>query len=179
MKRLLCVLMLAAACRLFSAPLPALDLTVSKYFGTTSRGNIMIDRTVPYAGAHLGGVHVDTSKTTPRFYVWDTLNTRVLGFNGFKASNLTNNFPGADIVIGQPALYDANAANGDSTSYTQPTAATLALVQYPWVNSTAETPTSGMMATDTNGNFYIVDKCNNRVLKYNDPFTTDQIADNV
>jgi len=179
MKRLLCVLLFAAACRLVAAPLPALDLTVSKYLGTTSRGNIMIDRTVPYAGAHLGGVHVDTSKTTPRFYVWDTLNNRVLGFNGFKASNLTNNFPGADIVLGQPALYDANAANGDSTSYTQPTAATLALVQYPWVNSTAETPTSGMMATDTNGNFYIVDKCNNRVLKYNDPFTTDQSADDV
>ncbi|MCX7004005.1 MAG: NHL repeat-containing protein, partial [bacterium] len=35
------------------------------------------------------------------------------------------------------------------------------------------------MATDAAGNFYLVDLCNNRVLRYDDPFETDQIADQV
>ncbi|MCX7002475.1 MAG: hypothetical protein NTV22_04280 [bacterium] len=161
-------------------PLPALDLSINKSFGTTRREEVMLNRIVPYAGAHLGGVHVDTSKTPNRFYVFDSLNNRVLGYNGFKEVTLPNGpFPPADIVIGQPALWDAGAANGDCTRVMQPTAATLALVPYPWINSTAECPSGGTMATDTNGNFYIVDKCNNRVLKYNDPFATDQIADEI
>ncbi|MCX7003213.1 MAG: hypothetical protein NTV22_08070 [bacterium] len=163
-----------------ATPLPALDLAISKYLGTTRQEEIMLNRIVPYAGAHIGGVHVDTRTNPPRIYLFDSANNRILGFNGWKPVTLPNGpYPAADIVIGQPGLWDAGSANGNSTQYLPPTAATLALMSFPFVSSTSESPRSSMMATDAAGNFYLVDLCNNRVLKYNDPFATDQIADQV
>lgn len=163
-----------------ATPLPALDLAISKYLGTTRQEEIMLNRIVPYAGAHIGGVHVDTSHTPPRLYLFDSANNRILGYRKWSPAVLPNGpFPHADIVIGQPALWDAGTANGDNTRFLPPRANTLALLPFPYVSSTAEAPRSGMMATDAAGNFYVVDLCNNRVLKYIDPFDTDQIADDV
>jgi len=170
----------AASAAFAATPLPALDLAISKYLGTTRQEEIMLNRIVPYAGAHIGGVHVDTSKNPPRIYLFDAANNRILGFNGWKPATLPNGpYPCADIVIGQPGMWDVGSANGNSTQFLPPTAATLALMSYPFVSSTSESPRSGMMATDAAGNFYLVDLCNNRVLKYSDPFATDQIADEV
>ncbi len=172
--------MLTLSAAFAATPLPAMDLAISKFLGTTRQEEIMLNRIVPYAGAHVGGVHVDTSKNPPRIYLFDSANNRILGFNGWQPVTLPNGpYPSADIVIGQPALWDTGTANGDSTHFLPPSAATLALLPFPYVSSTSEAPRSGMMATDTNGNFYVVDLCNNRVLKYNDPFETDQIADDV
>ncbi len=186
MKRthLLTVVFIGVVCTVaipFAAtPLPALDLAICKYLGTTRQEEIMLNRIVPYAGAHVGGVHVDTSHIPARVYLFDSANDRILGFNGWKPVTLPNGpYPHADIVIGQPSTWDAGSANGNSTQFLPPTAATLALMSYPFVSSTSESPRSGMMATDAAGNFYLVDLCNNRVLKYNDPFATDQIADQV
>ncbi len=171
---------LAASAAFAATPLPALDLAISKYLGTTRQEEIMVNRIVPYAGAHIGGVHVDTSKNPPRIYLFDSANNRILGFNGWKPVTLPNGpYPHADIVIGQPAMWDAGSVNGNSTKFLPPTAATLALMSYPFVSSVSESPRSSMMATDAAGNFYLLDLCNNRVLKYNDPFETDQIADQV
>ncbi len=163
-----------------ATPLPAMDLAISKYLGTTRQEEIMCNRIVPYAGAHIGGVHVDTSKNPPRIYMFDSANNRILGFKGWQPATLPNGpYAWADIVIGQPAMWDAGAANGNNLQFLPPSAATLALLPFPYVSSTSEAPRSGMMATDAAGNFYLVDLCNNRVLKYNDPFETDQIADQV
>jgi hypothetical protein len=63
--------------------------------------------------------------------------------------------------------------------FLNPSSNTLAFLPFPYVNSTAEAPRSGMMATDTNGNLYVADLNNNRVLKFNDPFATDGLADDV
>ncbi len=140
----------------------------------------MMNRIVPYAGTHIGGVHVDTSKNPARIYLFDSANNRILGFNGWQPATLPNGpYPSADIVIGQPGMWDVGAANGNSTQFLPPTAATLALLPFPFVVSTGESPSSSMMATDAAGNFYLVDLCNNRVLKYIDPFETDQVADHV
>ena len=160
--------------------LPPLDVTVHKLLGTTRQEEIMLNRIVPYAGAHLGGVHIDTSTTPNRFYIMDSANNRVLGYNGFKAATLPDGpFPEPDIVIGQPAIWDSGTANGDNIHFLPANSNTLAILPFPYVSSTMEAPRSGMMATDSNGNFYLVDLCNNRILKFIDPFTTDQIADDV
>jgi len=176
----LSVFAFAAGTAFAATPLPALDLAISKYLGTPRQEEITCNRIVPYAGVHIGGVHVDTSKNPPRIYLFDSANNRVLGFKGWKPATLPNGpYPWADIVIGQPGLWDAGTANGNSTQFLPPSAATLALMSFPFVSSTGESPRSGMMATDAAGNFYLVDLCNNRVLKYIDPFATDQIADQV
>ncbi|MCX7846460.1 MAG: hypothetical protein N2595_00280 [bacterium] len=174
------VLLLVAAPLLAAPPLPALELTIIKLLGTTRQEEIMLNRIVPYAGAHIGGVHVDTSRTPARLYLFDSANNRILGFRKWSPATLPDGpFAHADIVIGQPAIWDAGAANGDSTRFLPPRADTLALLPFPFVSSTAEAPRSNMMATDPAGNFYLVDLCNNRVLKFIDPFETDQIADDV
>ena len=161
-------------------PLPAMDLAISKYLGTTRQEEIILNRIVPYAGAHVGGVHVDTRTNPPRIYLFDSANNRILGFKGWQPAILPNGpYPCADIVIGQPGMWDAGSANGNSTQFLPPTAATLALMSFPFVSSSGESPRSGMMATDAAGNFYLVDLCNNRVLMYHDPFETDQLADQV
>jgi sugar lactone lactonase YvrE len=157
-----------------------MDCAVIKYLGTSGPNEVMLNRIVANAGAQMGGVHVDTSHTPNRFYVFDSANSRILGFYGFRPANPDGTFPPADIVIGQPNGWDHGAANGCNTrANVPPTDRTLALLPFPNVSSTAESPRSGMMATDSQGNLYVTDECNNRVLKFNDPFATDCIADDV
>lgn len=162
------------------AALPAMDCDVTKYLGTSGPNEVMLNRIVAYAGAQMGGVHVDTSHTPNRFYVFDSANSRILGFYGFRPANPDGTFPPADIVIGQPNGWDHGAANSCNTRLNvPPTDRTLALLPFPNVSSTAESPRSGMMSTDSQGNLYVTDDSNNRVLKFNDPFATDFIADDV
>jgi sugar lactone lactonase YvrE len=152
---------------------------VARWLGTSRPEEIMLNRIVPWAGAHLGGVHIDTRQEPNRFYVLDSANNRILGFYGFKRGASDSVFLPADIVIGQPSMWDHGAANGDNTRFLNPSSNTLAFLPFPFVNSTAEAPRSGMMATDRDGNLYVTDLNNNRVLKFNDPFATDGIADDV
>lgn len=175
-----CSYVLLGVISAFSSALPARDMHCVKMYGGTGSDQVFLNRVVPYAGAHLGGVHVDTSTTPNRIYVFDAANNRILGFSQFKPATLPDgSFPGADIVIGQPALWDSGAANHDNTRFLPPSRDTLALLPFPYVASTMEAPRSGMMATDKDGNFYVVDLCNNRVLKYIDPFANDSRADEV
>ena len=159
--------------------LPALPLVVTRLLGATSEREIFMNRTVPWAGVQLGGVHVDRSKTPNRFYVVDSCNNRILGFYGYREPRADGTFPRADLVIGQPTLWDHGSANGDSSQYAQPTDRTLALIPYPYQISTAEGGRSCFPTTDAQGNLYVPDLNNNRILKFNDPFATDAIADDV
>ena len=139
--------------------LPAMDCAVVKYLGTSGPNEVMLNRIVAYAGAQMGGVHVDTSHTPNRFYVFDSANSRILGFYGFRPANPDGTFPPADLVIGQPNGWDHGAANGCNTrANVPPTDRTLALLPFPNVSSTAESPRSGMMATDSQGNLYVTDE---------------------
>jgi len=155
-------------------PLERIPLKVEKILGQPNERETMLNRIAPNRGFYIGGVHVDTSCNPNRIYILDTGNNRILGFEGYKGPKQH-----ADIVIGQELPRARGTANTDNTKYMPARANTLALLPYPNVINPKGSPRAGCMATDEYGNLYIVDLCNNRILKYNDPFTTDTVADEV
>src|SRR6476659_9675119 len=96
-----------------AAVLPALDVAVTRLLGTSRSEEIMLNRIVPWAGAHLGGIHVDTARVPNRFYTFDSANNRILGFYGWKESATPGEFLPADLILGQPSGWDHGTANGD------------------------------------------------------------------
>ena len=137
-----------------------------------------------------------------RVYVLDAGNSRVLGFsnlgtcmaganqgNGCTSNSdcpssfcqIPDNRP-ADIVLGQ-SNFNSSACNGDSgfQNYpNEPQAGPNTLCgMKPSSVSTAEAGTMATMSTDNQGNFYITDSYNHRVLRYDNPFVDDGIADYV
>jgi sugar lactone lactonase YvrE len=103
-------------------------------------------------------VAVDRSIVPNRLYVADSSNHRVLGWRSIAA--LKNGSP-ADLVIGQADFLSWSSQCNNP-------AVTGATLCFP----------SGV-AVDGSGNLYVVDQGNNRVLEYNDPFTTDTQPDMV
>jgi uncharacterized protein (TIGR03437 family) len=107
------------------------------------------------------GLAVDSTGDTPHLYVSDPYNHRVLGFKDIRTLK-----PGspADIVIGQPDFATAicNYPSGDQT---QPTQSNLCR------------PTG--IIVDPQGNLYVADSLNHRVLRFPTPFshTGNQVAD--
>ena len=99
-----------------------------------------------------GGVQVDVNGATPYLYVADTYNNRVLGFRDVRRVR-----PGdkADLVIGQPD-FQHNVIN--------------------WPNNDADRPTNQSLfapsglAVDLDGNLYVADTGNGRVLRFPKPF---------
>jgi hypothetical protein len=76
---LVCLGLNVAADRLVAATnLPPLDMAVARLLGTSRQEEIMLNRIVPWAGAHLGGVHIDTNRVPNRFYILDSANNRIL-----------------------------------------------------------------------------------------------------
>ena len=102
--------------------------------------------------ANGGGVIVDSSSNPPRLYVADTYNNRILGYRD--ARQVRPNDP-ADIVIGQNdfvrTLVNAPFNNADT-----------------WTDSGLFRPTG--LAVDTNGDLYVADTGNARVLRFPSPF---------
>jgi uncharacterized protein (TIGR03437 family) len=94
-------------------------------------------------------IALDTSVSPPALYVSDTGNNRVLGFHN--AASFSNGQP-ADIAIGQPDLKTTLPA-GPGTSRT----------------TGLSGPTG--IAVDRQGNLYVVDTDNNRILRFPKPFS--------
>ncbi|MCA9308583.1 hypothetical protein KC980_03650 [candidate division WWE3 bacterium] len=91
-----------------------------------------------------------------------------------------NPYKYADIIIGQPSGYDHGSCNLDNTIYAMPSASTLCSNSGHFTITKAEGPTSTTMDVDLQGNLYVADFFNNRILRYNNPFTTgDSVADYV
>ena len=108
------------------------------------------------------GIAIDSSGSTPHLYVSDPNNHRVLGFKDIR--NLQSSAK-ADIVIGQPDLATAlcNFPTGDSA---QPTSSSLCFPKG--------------LTVDSQGNLYVADSFNGRVLRFPAPFarpTGQQTAD--
>lgn len=99
------------------------------------------------------GMAVDFSSAVPHLYVSDPYNNRVLGFY-----DLRNIQPGqyADIVIGQPDFLNSISDYPDNL----PTSNNLSI------------PTG--LAVDSNGNLYVADTGNARVLRFPAPFANFQ-----
>lgn len=99
-----------------------------------------------------GGIAIDNRSTPPRLYIADTYNNRILGYRD--ARRVRPNDP-ADIVIGQSDL-------------------TRVLINAPQNN--VEVPTdSGLfrptgLIVDTNGDLFVADSGNARVLRFPSPF---------
>jgi hypothetical protein len=131
------------------------------------------------------GVVVDrTDPARNRMYIYDAGNNRILGLDlNTCRSSLTDPLGcTADIVIGQPDM-STSACNGDSGFQNYPvrapaSASSLCGLQESQL-SISEGGSGASMVVDGSGSLYVTDFWNNRVLKYNDPFGTDSVADDV
>jgi len=175
-----------------------LILTEPVVFGQPAITENVPNQVVGNRTFHPGGVLIDRGTSPNRVYVWDSGNSRILAFSSLGTCRsgssggrpCTNNTdcPGsecainsrkeADLIIGQPDAHHASC-NGDNTRVRPASAETLCSQIHPFSISLMESPEPNSMAVDNNHNLYVFDKFNNRVLKFNNPFTTDTIADRV
>ena len=100
------------------------------------------------------GIAVDTSSSPPHLYVADTANNRVLGWKN-ATSALLNNGQAPDLVVGQPNFYTTIAGTN-----------AILLASNTWGGLNGPTG----LAVDPQGNLYVADAGNNRVLRYPTPF---------
>lgn len=143
------------------------DIIGQRAFNQTSYNTVNDSR-----GMHLGGVHVHKyGPGTLALYVYDTGNNRILAFLN---PDWTSPDERPDKVFGQNDSFFTGACNGDNNNYdVTPTARTLCLNRGAHAVSQEEEPRFSSMDTDQNGNLFIVDQYNNRLLMFLDPFGTD------
>ena len=158
------------------------DLWADVIIGKPDFSQISQKSVVPFKVSNPGGVVVDRSVDPGRAYVWDSGNSRILGID--LAACYEGASPcSADLIIGQPSPYDHSACNGDSGLQGYPVRAlagpdtlcgTVDHSLSPW-----EVHTHVTMAVDSRGDLYVPDPFNHRVLKYENPFENDSVADAV
>jgi sugar lactone lactonase YvrE len=110
------------------------------------------------------GVAIDASRSPNGIWILDTNNNRVLGWRDVTA---LRNGARADIVLGQPDAF-TNGCNTGGIS-----ASSLCIVESPTFSFAYEPG----VAVDPEGNVYVVDQRNLRILGYRRPFDTDRVAD--
>jgi len=101
---------------------------------------------------------IDPASNPPHLYIADPVNNRVLGYNDYRKVNAGSK---ADLVIGQTDLLSG-------------------VINFP-NNSATQTTDTGLwnpqgLAVDSDGNLYVADTCNARVVRFPKPFTQPQGA---
>lgn len=158
------------------------DLWADIEVGRRDFGEISAREIVPFKVQRPGGVIVDRSVSPGRLYVWDSGNNRILGID--LGTCYAGNPPcSVNIVIGQPSASDFGACNQDASFANYPkrkpaSASTLCGVSEVTPTVLEDKTLTGMYV-DTEGNLYVADMYNHRVLKYTKPFETDTVADEV
>jgi hypothetical protein len=157
-----------------AAPVPDPDPTTVRVFESVGKSTLPLVRrdayadtarkqVAPYGIYHASGVHVShAASTADQVYTVDSGNNRVLFFGIYAGSGAPTG------VIGQASGDGYASCNRDGNRGFEraPTAATLCLDGHPWANNSAETWTRNNVDTDAQGNLYVVDRFNNRVLMY-------------
>lgn len=121
---------------------------------TTNFQDAMDGRGFTFSDANAGTVAIDTSVSPNRVYVADYASHRVLAWSDIAA--FTSHAP-AKLVFGQPNFFTNTVNNGGISGKS---------LNHP-----------RGIAVDGNGNLFIADQDNHRVLIYKTPFTTDAVAD--
>ncbi|MCL5783952.1 MAG: dockerin type I domain-containing protein [Patescibacteria group bacterium] len=165
-----------------------------KLFGQKSISETTRNQITGHKIYHASSVVVDISSQPNKVYVVDSGNNRILGFNGIGycsnkssqsctidndcGSGNTCRVDGtkdADIVFGQADLSSGSCNRDDNLGFTKnPDASTLCLTGYPYANNIAESWLRDNIEVDNQGNLYVPDFWNNRILKFNQPFSQDK-----
>jgi uncharacterized protein (TIGR03437 family) len=99
-----------------------------------------------------GGVAIDTRSDPPHLYIADTYNNRILGYRDARRIHTGDR---ADLVIGQDSVYRSQ-------------------INYPYNDATFLNDTGLLwptgLAVDTNGDLFVADSGNGRVLRFPQPF---------
>ena len=103
------------------------------------------------------GVALDTSSTPPKVYVSDTNNNRVLGWED--ATSFEDGKE-ADIVVGQVDKYSTSSGGPNGTDNGRTTGLFL----------------PAGLAVDSNGDLFVFDVGNNRILRYPHPFQQEEVV---
>ncbi|MXY22703.1 MAG: tetratricopeptide repeat protein [Dehalococcoidia bacterium] len=167
-----------------SAPIRGIsgDLWADVILGKPDFSEIATNRVVPFKLFNPGGILVDRSSNPGKAYIWDSGNSRVLGLD------LAQCYEGpgpcvARLVIGQPSPYDHSACNGDSGLQNYPLRPKARADTLCGISSTAISPgeehTFVTMAINSQGDIFVPDSHNHRLLKYDSPFENDSTADTV
>ncbi|MBV6434623.1 MAG: Virginiamycin B lyase [Bryobacteraceae bacterium] len=133
----------------------ALNTTATRVLGSTATRVVSTSPNLAEAKDLLNpnSVAVDTSASPPILYVADTGNNRVLGWRN--AVSFDNGAP-ADLVLGQRD-FNSTLAGGPGTQ----------------LSTGLNSPVA--VAVDSQGNVYVADAGNNRILRYQRPFAqTDE-----
>ncbi|MEJ2744795.1 MAG: hypothetical protein P8123_03775 [bacterium] len=153
------------------------DLWADVILGKPDFTQIQMGKTTPYESQHTAGILIDRTGEFDRMYIKDLNNNRILGFEGIPTPASE-----PDLVLGQPDFY-SSGSNGDSAwqtfPYRVPASASSLCLMPPDQISITEVWLISTMAVDENANLFVVDEYNHRVLKYDDPFENDRIADGV